>query len=1259
MSLCMWVRAMDVYARVARSIEPKKAKLKGAEDSFAAADAKLQSKKAELKVVQDKVAALQLQLMRARSKAEKLEDDAETCKVKLGRAEKLLAGLGNESVRWAAASTVLEKNLTFVMGNIALAAGFVAYSGPFTAEFRSQLTKTWLECAASVGLAADPAWKCSEILCEASEIRGWGIQSLPSDDLSTENGILVTRGRRWPLMIDPQGQGNRWIKNMKKEHISCIKLSTPNFLRTLETGIREGSAVLLENVEEVLDPALEPVLLKQVFKKGGQWLIRLGSEDVPYNDSFTFFITTKMANPHYLPEICIKVTVINFTVTLVGLEDQLVVDVVASERPDLAELRATLIVQIAQDKSEMDRLEQLILKLLSEAGEDLLADDKLIVTLEQSKSTGDSCKERMASAEESMKEIDEVTEILRPVATRASIIYFVVADLASIDPMYQYSLQFFASLFTQRLEASEKHDNMQERINIILKDFTDFIFVKICMGLFEDHKLLFSFLMCNRVLRHEVHAKYLGKKAITNQEWAFFLRGAEAGKGIVDESKMKAAPAWMNPVQQRKLYTLEKLTMAGGCKDFQFLVDEMARSADWENFANDDNMCKRKLPGGWEDKLTAFQKLLVIKSLRENFLQLVVRNFVACDLGEDYTVSPPFDLVGCFKDSQKTTPLIFVLSAGADPTDSLVKLAKDFEYEERLHFISLGQGQGEKAAKLIKLGQETGDWVCLQNCHLANSWMPTLERIQEQQDPNSIDDMYRLWLTSMPSPNFPVPVLQGGIKITNEPPKGLKANLARTFQDISAESYEDCTKSREFKKLLFSLAFFHASILERRKFGAIGWNVPYEWMDSDFQVSREQVKMYLESQEGVPWITLCYIIAEVNYGGRVTDDKDVRLISAFLKRYLNEGVLEDGYKLSPLDAYTAPNEGSIEEVREFVKQLPQDEDPQVFGLHSNAQITAQTQEAQRFLGIILSVQPRIASSGVGKKPEELVAEMAEAFLERVPPQLSKKHAHPETYKQTPEGGIVSLGVFHSQESDRFNELIARVKSTLITLGKAIKGLVVMSAQLEEMYNAFINQSLPPIWGEPVSYPCLKPLNSWVSDFEERIAFMTNWLKEGMPASFWVSCFYFPQGFMTCSKQVHARKTKIPIDRLLFFTEPTDCTDPLTVARPEDGVNVHGLFLQGCGWDVPAKKMAESEKAVLFKPLPVIWMKVVLQEEFDQLVREPGRYTCPLYKTSLRKGTLSTTGHSTNFVSYYQLPSNEEDQGHWVRRGVALLCMLDD
>ena len=152
--------------------------------------------------------------------------------------------------------------------------------------------------------------------------------------------------------------------------------------------------------------------------------------------------------------------------------------------------------------------------------------------------------------------------------------------------------------------------------------------------------------------------------------------------------------------------------------------------------------------------------------------------------------------------------------------------------------------------------------------------------------------------------------------------------------------------------------------------------------------------------------------------------------------------------------------------------------------------------------------------------------------------------------------------------------------------------------------------------------------------ERRIAFIRSWLTKGPPSSYWVSCFFFPQGFMTCSKQVHARKTKIPIDALAFWTEPTTCAEAEAAEAPADGQNVHGLFVQGAGWSLEARQLCESEKGVLFVELPVIWMKVVMQDEFAALKEQAGRYLCPLYKTSERRGTLSTTGHYyTNTYSY--------------------------
>ena len=532
--------------------------------------------------------------------------------------------------------------------------------------------------------------------------------------------------------------------------------------------------------------------------------------------------------------------------------------------------------------------------------------------------------------------------------------------------------------------------------------------------------------------------------------------------------------------------------------------------------------------------------------------------------------------------------------------------------------------------------------------------MPELERIQEIQTGETTNSDYRLWLTSMPSLTFPVPVLQSGIKITNEPPKGLKANLKRTYNEIDEPNYEDCTKSKEYKKLLFALAYFHAVILERRKFGAIGWNIAYEWMNSDFMMSQAQVKMFLDQQPDVPYTALNYLVAEANYGGRVTDDKDVELIKSLLKRYFCPDILRDEYKLSLLDTYYAPKEGTLQQTKDYINTLPLEDDPEIFGLHPNANITFKKKTVSEFLDMLITIQPRSSSGGVdAATPEEIVAAEAAKMLTQVPDILDKKRAHETTFVITESGVMQSLGVFLGQEIDRFNILLKTLKKSLSDLGEAIKGTVVMSLELEKMFTSIMDKKVPYLW-EDVGYPSLKPLGSWMLDLIVRIEFMSSWLYEGPPKSYLVPAFFFPQGFMTSSLQTYSRKTQIAIDTLKFKSNVRKEYVNDIKQGPDDGVNIHGLFLQGARWNVNEGKIADSKKGELFMEIPVIWLEPILETAKD----DDRAYKCPLYKTSLRKGELSTTGHSTNFIMYLSLHTEQKPE-FWINRGVALLCQLDD
>ncbi|XP_050398729.1 dynein axonemal heavy chain 6 [Patella vulgata] len=323
-SMCMWVRAMDLYAHVFRTVEPKRQRLAAAENELSTTMKKLKEKQDQLSEVEAKIAELQKSYDDSVSEKQKLERNIATTGARLKRASKLTTALGDEQIRWEESVKQFEKEIGNVIGDVFISAACVAYYGAFTSNYRQELVAAWTQRCQELEIPVTEGMTLEKVLADPFEIRQWNSDGLPRDQVSTENAILVTRGRRWPLMIDPQEQANRWIRNREsKNGLKVIKLSDGNFLRTLENCIRIGMPVLLEDLAETLDPALEPVLLKQTFTSGGRLLIRLGDSDIDYDRNFRFYMTTKMSNPHYLPEICIKVTIINFTVTKSGLEDQL------------------------------------------------------------------------------------------------------------------------------------------------------------------------------------------------------------------------------------------------------------------------------------------------------------------------------------------------------------------------------------------------------------------------------------------------------------------------------------------------------------------------------------------------------------------------------------------------------------------------------------------------------------------------------------------------------------------------------------------------------------------------------------------------------------------------------------------------------------------------------------------------------------------------------------------------------------------------
>jgi dynein heavy chain len=404
--LCKWVYAMETYDRVAKVVAPKKESLAKAQASLAVTMGELDEKKASLKIVQDDLQKLQDNLEAAERKKEDLVNQVDLCGKKLVRAKQLIESLGGEKSKWGVFVEELTEAYEKLTGDVLVSAGLMAYLGPFTSTYRMKQMAEWVATCQELNIPCSAKPSLARTLGDPVLIRQWNIEGLPTDDFSIDNAIIVFNARRWPLMIDPQGQANKWVRNMEGPNKLQVLKQTGEYMRSMESAIQFGFPVLLEDVGETLDATLEPLLLKQIFKQGGVDSIRLGDSTIEYSEHFRFYICTKLRNPHYVPEISVKVTLLNFMITPQGLQDQLLGVVVAQERSDLEQKKNELVLEGAENKRKLKEIEDQILEILAGKG-NILENESAIATLNQSKVTSDDIKGKQVVAEKTETEIDE------------------------------------------------------------------------------------------------------------------------------------------------------------------------------------------------------------------------------------------------------------------------------------------------------------------------------------------------------------------------------------------------------------------------------------------------------------------------------------------------------------------------------------------------------------------------------------------------------------------------------------------------------------------------------------------------------------------------------------------------------------------------------------------------------------------------------------------------------------------------------------
>ncbi|TWU76393.1 hypothetical protein ED733_006599 [Metarhizium rileyi] len=916
--LVQWVAAQVNYADILDRVGPLKEEVTQLEEQA------LQTR-AEAKAVENNIAELESSINTYKteyaaliSETQAIKSEMSKVQFKVDRSVRLLDSLSSERTRWEAGSKSFETQISTLVGDVITAAAFLAYSGLYDQTFRKSMMDDWCHQLHLSGIQYKSPNPVTEYLSSADERLGWQENTLPVDDLCTENAIILKRFNRYPLIVDPSGRVTEFLqRECKDRKLTVTSFLDDSFTKQLESSLRFGNPILIQDAEH-LDPILNHVLNKEYQRTGGRVLIQLGKQEIDFSPAFKLYLSTRDPSAQFAPDICSRTTFVNFTVTKSSLQTQSLNDVLKSERPDVDERRTNLIKLQGEFKVHLRQLEKQLLQALNESRGNILDDDNVIETLERLKTEAAEISSKMSNTEGVMAEVEEITQQYGVIASSCSAVFAVLDQLHFLNHFYQFSLQYFLDIFQLVLHGNRNLANETDhntRRDIIVKDLFVNTFKRTALGLLQKDRITLGMLLAQA-------SPYKMDKSLIDM----VLNNRIEGKDLSSTPELKDEAF----IEAKKLSIMKER------------LDGVA-AGDWDKFFTEE-LAEDVVPQIWDDKTSLIDQsllsLLLVKLFRMDRFVPVAERFVGHVFGSDI-----FDFVEDLKETvtqvSATLPIALVSSPGFDASYKVDNLVERMNVQ--CTNIAMGSNEGLASAdKAISNAAQNGSWVLVKNVHLAPTWLQSLEKRMEALNPQKD---FRLFLSMESSPRIPVNLLRASRVLMYEQPAGVRANMKDSMSSLSTRS----TKSPvERTRLYLLISFLHAVAQERLRYApSLGWKGFWEFNDSDYECSAFIVDTWLDSVAGnrtniapqnIPWDMIRYLVTET-YGGKIDDEGDFKLLGQLVSSFLTPDAYEVDHKLvdGPDGGLLVPSGTSLQDFLAWVHKLPEREPPTYLGLPANAE----------------------------------------------------------------------------------------------------------------------------------------------------------------------------------------------------------------------------------------------------------------------------------------------------------------------------------
>ncbi|KAI7899864.1 dynein heavy chain [Cokeromyces recurvatus] len=1178
-----------------------------------------------------------------------IKAEMERVKSKVDRSITLLSSLSSEKTRWESASQAFESQMGTIVGDVLLAAAFIAYGGYFDQQYRDILLQKWMDHLSSANIQFKHEVSLTEYLSTADDRLSWQANSLPADQLCIENAIMLKRFNRYPLIVDPSGQATNFLINEYKDRkITVTSFLDDSFIKNLESALRFGNPILIQDVEH-LDPILNPVLNKELRRTGGRVLIRLGNQDIDFSPAFTLFLSTRDPSVNFRPDICSRVTFVNFTVTRGSLQSQCLNKVLKAERPDVDQKRTDLIKLQGEFQLRLRHLEKSLLQALNESKGNILDDDKVIDTLETLKKEAAEITHKVDETNTIMQEVEQTTAIYTPLAQACSSIFFVMEQLNLINHFYQFSLDFFYEIFEYVIHANPNLKSVTdptERLEILSRDLFSAAYKRVSRTLVHEDHTMYAVLLCQIRIRG-------AQENMDETEYDFLLSGGDAVVGSTLTAANLNLPDFISDETAQRIKEFSTLNC------FNKLVDHIvANENKWKEFL-EHNQPETIIPLCWEGAginhtLDSLRKMLVIKCFRPDRLLPATSIFASEIFNADFMNTGELNLQQIVNEEVgSSTPLALCSVPGYDASYRVDNLVS--EMNMRCTSVAMGSTEGFALAdQAIAAAVKTGNWVMLKNVHLAPSWLGQLEKKLHSMKPHR---SFRLFLTMETNPKVPVNLLRMSRILMFEPPPGIKANLQESLRSIPLSRLSRGPTERA--RLYFMLAWLHAIVQERLRYVPLGWTKVYEFNDSDQDCAFNTIDKWLDtaaggraniSPEKIPWDAIRSLLKQSIYGGRIDNEYDQRLLDSFVDSLFTPECYNIDFELVKSNgenekAIIVPDGIKMEQFMDWVNKLPDREPPTWLGLPSNAERVLLTLKGNNMLSKVRRMkslsdddETAYTQDTNDSNNKQATTSTQPAWMRALNTSISNWLALlPSTIKATQRdsaGVMDPLFRFFERENQIARKLLSIIREDLTSLQKVCVGELKQTNHLRQLMN-WLNKGLIPEHWRRYKVPKSISLNAWLADLKlrlEQVESLANEINfEQVEIS--IGSLFAPEAYITATRQATAQRYKWSLEELVLDIDIGDNNSNQNL----QGYCVNGLKIEGANW-VDKEIRLTSEPINKLPKTTLRWIKADQKQDNETIVE------LPVYLNSDRTDLLFTIS----------VPTTAEEKDRIPQRAVAVV-----